>query len=145
MARVSTYLNFERETEQAFAFYKSVFGTEYEGPVMRFSEMPPEEGVPPMPEADKNLVMHVALPITAGFLLMGSDMPESMGMKLTVGNNTSIMLELDTREETERLFKALSAGGKIDMELGDMFWGDYFGSFTDAFGVQWMVSCPSGK
>ncbi len=145
MARVSTYLNFERETEAAFAFYKSVFGTDYEGPLMRFSEMPPEEGAPPLPEEDKNLVMHVALPITAGYLLMGSDMPESMGMKLTVGNNSSIMLELDSREETEGLFKALSAGGKIDMELGDMFWGDYFGSFTDKFGVQWMVSCPSGK
>jgi len=145
MARVSTYLNFERETEEAFAFYKSVFGTDYEGPVMRYSEMPEEEGAPAIPNADMQLVLHMALPIIGGHVLMGSDNPESVGYPLKVGNNSSIMLELDTRDETERLFKALSEGGEIDMELSDMFWGDYFGSFADKFGIQWMVSCPSGK
>jgi PhnB protein len=143
MARVSTYLNFPRSTEQAFLFYKSVFGTEFSGPIHRFGEVPPSPEQPPIPEADRNLVMHVELPILAGHVLMGTDAPESMGFSLVQGNNAYINLEPDTRAETDRLFGALSAGGKVEMPLQDMFWGGYFGSLTDRFGVHWMFNCQA--
>jgi PhnB protein len=138
MASVSTYLNFPRHTEEAFNFYKSVFGGEFNNGIARFSEVPPQEGAPEMPEADKNLVMHIELPILGGHVLMGTDAPESMGFTVNFGNNVYIMLQPDSREETKELFDALSAGGKVTMELQDMFWGDYYGSCTDKYGVQWM-------
>ena len=143
MAKVSTYLNFPRNTEEAFNFYKSVFGGEFIGEINRFSSVPPQEGQPPMVEEDKNLVMHVALPILGGHVLMGTDAPESMGFTVTSGNNMYINLEPDTRSETKKLFDALSAGGKVEMQLQEMFWGDYFGSCKDKFGVQWMFNCSS--
>ena len=142
MARVSTYLNFSRNTEEAFNFYKSIFGGEYSGGgVARFSDIPPTEGMPPMADKDKNLIMHIELPILGGHVLMGTDAPQSMGFNVNFGNNVYINLEPDTRAETKRLFEALSAGGKITMELQDMFWGAYYGSCTDKFGVQWMFNC----
>jgi len=141
MAKVSTYLNFPHSTEAAFNFYKSVFGGEFIGGISRFGDIPPSVDMPPVPEADKNMVMHVALPILGGHVLMGTDAPESMGFKVNPGNNVYINLEPDTRAETQRLFKALSAGGKIEQELQDMFWGDYYGSCKDKYGVQWMFNC----
>jgi PhnB protein len=143
MARVSTYLNFARNTEEAFNFYKLVFGTEFDGEINRMSEVPPQEGQPPLAEEDKDLVMHVALPILGGHILMGTDAPESMGFTVNFGNNMYINLEPDTRTETDKLFKALSEGGKVEMEMQEMFWGDYFGSCTDKFGVHWMFNCSS--
>lgn len=143
MASVSTYLNFPRSTEEAFNFYRSVFGGEFEGGIRRFSEVSPQEGQPPLSDEDKNLVMHVSLPILAGHRLMGTDAPESMGFKVNFGNNVYINLEPDTRTETDRLFAALSAGGKVEMPMQEMFWGDYFGSCTDKFGVNWMFNCSS--
>lgn len=144
MAKTSTYLNFTRGTEDAFNFYKSVFGGEFTS-LMRFSDMPPMEGMPPLPDADKNLVMHMSFPILGGHELMGSDAPESMGFKVNPGNNVYIMLQPDTRSETERLFNGLAAGGSIEQELQDMFWGDYYGSLKDKFGVQWMFACSEKK
>ena len=142
MASVSTYLNFPRNTEEAFNYYKSVFGGEFAGGINRFSDVPPQEGQPPLPDADKNLVMHIALPILGGVhTLMGTDAPESMGFHVHFGNNIYINLQPDTRAETRRLFGALAAGGKVEMELQEMFWGDYFGSCTDQFGVAWMFNC----
>ena len=143
MARVSTYLNFPRHTEEAFNFYRSVFGGDFIGGINRFSDIPPMDGAPPLAEADKNLVMHIALPILGGHMLMGTDAPESMGFTVNFGNNIYINLEPDTREETKKLFNALSAGGKVTMDLQDMFWGDYFGSCTDKYGVQWMFNCSA--
>lgn len=143
MARVSTYLNFSRNTEEAFNFYKSVFGTEFEGKINRMGEVPPQEGQPPLAEDDKNLVMHVALPILGGHILMGTDAPESMGFNVNFGNNIYINLEPDTRAETDQLFAALAEGGNIEMKMQEMFWGDYFGSLTDKFGVRWMFNCTS--
>ncbi len=143
MARVSTYLNFKRETEAAFNFYKSVFGTEFEGEVFRFGAIPPHEGMPTLAETDKNLIMHVSLPILGGHVLMGTDAPESMGFKLSPGNNVYLNLEPDTRAETDKLFKALSDGGKIEQPLQEMFWGAYYGSCKDKFGVQWMFNCTA--
>lgn len=141
MASVSTYLNFPRNTEEAFLFYQSIFGGEFEGGIIRFGDTPPMEGMPPLAEEDKKLVIHIALKIIGGHYLMGTDAPESMGFKVNKGNNMHINLQIDTRKETKKLFDALSAGGQITMELQDMFWGDYFGSCIDKFGVQWMVNC----
>lgn len=143
MARVSTYLNFPRSTEAAFLFYRSVFKSEFAGPIHRFSDIPPQPDQPPLPDADRNLVMHIELPILAGHVLMGTDAPESMGFSVTAGNNVYINLEPDTRGETERLFNALADGGVVEMPLQDMFWGAYFGSLTDRFGIRWMFNCAS--
>jgi PhnB protein len=143
MARVSTYLNFSRNTEEAFNFYKSVFGGEFTGGISRFSDIPSSPEMPPLAEGDKNLVMHIELPITGGHVLMGTDAPETMGFTVKSGNNIHINLEPDTREETKKLFDALSAGGKVSMDLQDMFWGAYYGSCTDKYGVQWMFNCAN--
>jgi len=140
MARVSTYLNFMGKTEEAFNFYRSVFGTEFDGPVNYMREVPPDPNSPPLPENEKGMVMHVALPTLGDHVLMGTDALESMQHKLTFGNNISINLEPDSRAEADRLFAALSEGGTADMPLQDMFWGDYFGSLTDKYGVQWMIN-----
>jgi PhnB protein len=141
MASVSTYLHFPGTTEQAFEFYRSVFGTEFAAPVHRMRDVPAGPGMPELSEAEKNRVMHVALPILAGHVLMGTDTLDSMGQKHIPGNNVSINLSPDTRKETERLFKALAEGGTVGMPLQDMFWGDYFGHVIDRFGVQWMFNC----
>ncbi len=143
MAKVSTYLNFPRSTEAAFNFYKSVFKTEFSTPIGRFKDIPAQLGQPPLSEADRNLVMHVALPILGGHVLMGTDAPESMGFTVRQGNNMYINLEPDTHTETDRLFNALAANGKVEMPLQEMFWGGYFGSLTDQFGVNWMFNCTS--
>jgi PhnB protein len=145
MARVTTYLNFERNTEEAFLFYKSVFGTEFVDGISRMGEAPPEEGAPPLSDEDKNLVMHVDLPILGGHHLMGTDAPESMGFKLIKGNNVYINLEPDTRAETDKLFNALAEGGTVEMQMQDMFWGDYFGSVVDKFGICWMLNCTESR
>jgi PhnB protein len=141
MASVSTYLNFSRNTEEAFNFYKKVFGTEFQGDIIRMSAAPTAPGQPPLAEADKNLVMHVSLPITGGHLLMGTDAPESMGFTVKFGNNIYINVNPDTRKETKKLFDAISEGGQVTMALADQFWGDYFGSCRDKFGVEWMFNC----
>ncbi|HMQ69802.1 MAG TPA: VOC family protein [Ignavibacteria bacterium] len=142
MARVSTYLNFSRNTEEAFNFYRSVFGGEFcGGGIARFGDIPAQEGMPQVSDEDKDLIIHIELELPGGHILMGTDAPESMGFNVNFGNNIYINLEPDTREETAGLFKALSAGGEVTMELQDMFWGAYFGSCTDKFGVQWMFNC----
>lgn len=141
MASVSTYLNFTDQTEEAFNFYKSVFGHEFDGDgISRMGDVPPQEGQPPMSEEDKNLVMHVSLETIAGHRIMGTDAPESMGFSLVKGNNIYINLQPDTKEEADRLFAALAEGGKVEQEMADMFWGDYFGQVTDKFGIHWMFN-----
>jgi PhnB protein len=141
MATVSTYLNFSRNTEEAFNFYKSVFGGDFTGGISRFGDIPPAENLPPLPEEDKKLVMHVELPIVGGHKLMGTDAPESMGFRVHPGNNVYIMVSPDTRTETRRLFDALAEDGSVEQPLQVMFWGDYYGSLKDKFGVQWMFNC----
>jgi PhnB protein len=143
VAQTSTYLNFARETEAAFTFYKSVFGTEFVNGIMRHRDVPRPEGQPGPGDADKDLVINVQLPITGGHILMGTDAPESMGFTLRQGNNVSICLQPDTRAEADRLYAALAEGGSSDMPLQDMFWGDYFGSLVDKFGIHWMINCAS--
>ncbi|MCX6230731.1 MAG: VOC family protein [Bacteroidetes bacterium] len=144
MASVSTYLNFPRHTEEVFNFYKSVFGGEFSGGgIARLGDFPPSEGMPQLAEEDKNLIMHIELPILGCHLLMGTDAPESMGFSVKYGNNVYINLDPDSKAETKRLFDALSAGGKIEMELQEMFWGAYYGSCTDKYGIQWMFNCTA--
>jgi PhnB protein len=142
MARVSTYLNFPRNTEEVFNFYKSVFGGEFGGEgIARLGDIPAMADGPAIAETDKNLIMHIELPILGGHVLMGTDAPESMGFQVNFGNNIYINLEPDTKAETKRLFDALSEDGSVTMELQDMFWGAYYGSCTDKYGVQWMFNC----
>ena len=122
-------------------FYKSVFGTEFIGDINRMGAVPHQADGSSLSDEDKNLVMHVALPILGGHVLMGTDAPESMGFTLNFGNNIFINLEPDTKIETDKLFNALSSGGKVGMPLQQMFWGGYFGSCTDKYGVMWMFNC----
>jgi len=136
MTAVNPYLNFNGNTEEAFNFYKSVFGGDFLA-VMRFKDNPECGNIA---ESDKNRIMHIALPIGNGTTLMATDSLESLGQKLTQGNNFYICLSPETREEADRLFNGLSKDGKIEMPLQDMFWGSYYGSFSDKFGVQWMIN-----
>jgi PhnB protein len=144
MAKVSIYLNFKGNAAEAFNFYKSVFKTEFASPIMYMKDMPPREGAPKLPENELNAVMHVALPILGGTLLMGTDVLESMGHKLVVGNNMTISLEPDSKDETDRLFKALSEGGSDIAPMRQEFWG-YWGCCLDRFGVRWMFNFPNPR
>lgn len=140
-ARVCTYLNFDGKTEEAFLFYKKVFRTEFLGKgVQRFGEIPAEAGHPPVAEEIKKMVLHVELPITGGHILMGTDAPKEMGFKLSSGNNMHICIEPETREEADRLFNELSSGGNVTMPMADMFFGAYFGEFSDKYGINWMIN-----
>ena len=140
MSKISIYLNFMGNTEEAFHFYKSVFKTEFATPIMYNKDIPAQEGMPQFSEEDGGKVMHVSLPLMGGVNLMGTDMLASMGHKLKLGNNVTINLEPDTREETERLFNLLSQGGTGIAPLQDQFWGAYWGCCTDKYGVKWMFN-----
>jgi len=142
MVKINPYLNFNGDTEKAFNFYKSVFGGEFTA-LERFKDVPSSEQ--PMPKNEGERIMHIALPIGDGNTLMASDISEGMGMKLTQGNNVYLSLHPDTIEESERLFNELSRGGKIEMKFEKMFWGAYYGSLTDKFGVQWMINYQEKK
>jgi len=135
-AVANVYLNFLGNTEEAFEFYRSVIGGEFLA-IMRFSDTP---GAEEMPEGDRGKIMHIALAMGGGTMIMGTDALESMGQSLTFGNNSFICLGPESLEEGQKLFDGLSAGGKIEQAFEKMFWGDYFGSFTDKYGVQWMVN-----
>jgi PhnB protein len=138
MATVNVYLNFDGNCEEAFDFYKSVFGGEYPY-IGRFSDMPPgEHGSVPAEHA--NRIMHVSLPISKETMLMGSDTGGEWASSYTQGNNFSISINAATKEEADKLFAGLSAGGQVTMPQAATFWGDYFGMFTDKFGIAWMVS-----
>ena len=139
MAKVNPYLTFNGNCEDAFNFYKSVFGGEFPY-IGRFKEMPPMEGGKEISAEDGEKIMHVSLPISSETILMGSDSSESFGQVTTVGNNFSISIDAASKEEADKLFNGLSAGGKVTMPLSKTFWGAYFGMFTDKFGIQWMVN-----
>ncbi len=138
--RVCTYLNFDGKTEEAFLFYRSVFKTEFVKGLQRFGEIPAGPDQPKVPENIKKMVLHVELPLMGGHVLMGTDAPKEMGFTLQTGNNMHIHLEPDSREEADRLFNSLSAEGVVEMPMADMFFGAYFGSFTDKYGINWMIN-----
>ena len=139
MATVNVYLTFDGNCEEAFDFYKAAFGKEFKD-VNRFGEMPPQEGMPAISEEAKNRLMHVSMPISKETILMGSDSMPGMGPDLVTGNNFSISLGVDSKEEADKLCAALSAGGKVTMPLEVTFWNAYFGMWTDKFGINWMVN-----
>ena len=143
MATYHPYLNFDGNAEEAFNFYRSVFGGEFSAAV-RFSEMP---GCTEMQlsDEDKNKIAHIALPLDNGTMLMASDSLEAFGQKLNVGNNTYTCIVPDSRDEADRIFNGLSEGGKVEMAMADMPWGAYWGCFSDKFGVQWMISHDNKK
>lgn len=135
MASVATYLNFMGNTEEAFEFYRSIFGGEFTN-LQRMGSM---EGMP-IPDAAKDKIMHIALPITAGHELMGTDMIEEMGHVLHQGNNVSIVLNLDTLDEANRIYTGLASGGPDDQPIFQAPWGAYFGMCVDPFGTRWMFN-----
>ena len=146
MTTLNPYLNFEGNTEEAFNFYKSVFGGEFAA-LMRFKDIPEQEGCAErkIEGDDLEKIMHIALPIGRDSVLMATDSIGSMGPKLIVGNNFSIVINAESKGEADRLFNGLFEGGKVIMPLSDTFWGAYFGMLTDKFGVQWMISFDKNK
>ena len=136
MAKVSIYLNFMGNTEEAFNFYKTVFNSDFVAPIMYNKDV---EGMPPMSESDANSVMHVAMPILDGFLIMGTDMLESMGHQLVVGNNTTISLDLADRAEADKFYNALAEGSTDCAPMSEQFWG-YWGCCLDKYGIRWMFN-----
>lgn len=143
MGSVSTYLNFPGTTLAAFEFYREIFGSEFSGPVMRMRDVPSGPDGPAFPDDEGDLVMHIELPILGGHVLMGTDVVASMGHQLVAGNNVTINLQPDTRAEADRLHSALGAGGSASMGMFEQFWGDYWGSCTDRFGINWMINCSA--
>ncbi len=135
--KLNPYLNFDGTAEAAFRFYQSVFGGELSIHYMK-DTMPDMQ----LLEGEKDYVMHVGLPIGDGQILMASDCVTSQGQKVKFGNNNYISITPDSREDADRLFNGLSVGGVIEMPMEEMFWGDYFGSFTDKYGVCWMINFP---
>lgn len=136
MAAINPYLNFPGTTEEAFNFYKSVFGGEF-SVLQRFRETPEADK---LPEEDQDKIMHVSLPIGDGHILMATDALESAGQTVKPGNNHYIAIQAKSEQEAEKLFEGLSDGGEVEMELQKTFWGAYYGSFTDKFDVRWMVN-----
>ena len=137
MTKLNTYLNFAGNTEEAFNFYKSVFGGKFTS-VVRFKDMP-MEGVN-IPKEGENKIMHIGLPIGKDNMLMATDTLESLGQKLMQGNNIYISIHPESKEEADRIFNALSSGGTVEMSIANQPWGDYYGSFKDKFGIGWMIN-----
>lgn len=143
MASVNVYLNFDGNCEEAFNFYKSVFGGDFTY-MGKFKDMPAGEGMPPLKKEYENRVMHVSLPVSKETVLMGSDTGD-WGPPRVVGNNFSISINADTKEQADELYKKLSEGGQAVMPMSDAFWGAYFGMLTDKFGINWMINKEQAK
>ncbi len=137
MTTINIYLTFDGNCEEAFDYYLSIFGGEFSFKG-RFSDMPPQEGQA-FSEDDGNRIMHISLPIGGDTVLMGSDTGGEWSAKLTPGNNFSISIAAESKEDADRFFEALSAGGNVTMPMSQTFWGDYFGSCEDKFGINWMI------
>ncbi|MGQ1788399.1 MULTISPECIES: VOC family protein [unclassified Saccharicrinis] len=143
MTTVNIYLTFNGNCEEAFNFYKSVFGGEF-AMMSRFKEMPPQEGMQ-MPEEEGDRIMHVTLPIGGDTVLMGSDTGGEWAAGYKEGNNFSISISADSKTKADEFFAKLSNGGKVIMPMEKTFWESYFGMFTDKFGINWMVSFDEVK
>lgn len=143
--KLNPYLNFDGNCEEAFNFYKKVFRTEFnQYGIMRFGDIPAQEGMPLCQEEVKDRVMHVGINI-GDQVLMGSDIMPGMknnegGDQFRKGDNCIIRLHPDSREEADRIFNELSEGGRVQSPMEDQFWGDYWGNFTDKFGNEWMIN-----
>ena len=142
MSRVNTYLSFPGNTEEAFNFYKKVFGTEFIS-LTRMKDMPLPAGAPALAESDANKIMNIQLPIVNGHVLMATDALESLGHKVNIGNNVTISLDLDSVDEAERIYSKLMANSPENSgPLANMPWGANWGSCLDQYGIRWMVSSP---
>lgn len=140
MARVNVYLTFNGNCEQAFNFYKSVFGGDFQY-IGRFKDMPaPEKGGLPYSAEEANRIMHISLPISKETIIMGSDTGGGWAADFKEGNNFSISITADTKDEADRIFNAMSKGGKVTMPMQSTFWGSYFGTLADQFNINWMMS-----
>jgi PhnB protein len=135
MALINPYINFNGNAEEAFNFYKSVFGGEF-ATIMRFKDISSDDN--PIAEHEANKIMHIALPI-GNNILMANDVPESLGRVSENENRSKISVSAETREEADRIFKGLAVGGTIECPIGDSPWGSYFGMFRDKYGIEWMV------
>ncbi len=141
MAQINPYIHFNGNAEEAFHFYKSVFGGEF-AMVVRFRDMPNPEF--PIPESEEHKIMHIALPVGKHNMLMGSDVPDFMGKVNEAENRSKITIHAENREEADRLFAGLSTGGEVEVPLADSPWGSYFGMFRDKYGIEWMVDHDPG-
>ena len=139
MTTVNIYLTFNGNCKQAFDFYKSIFGGDFDY-IGTFGEMTPQEDMPPLPDEMKDQIMHVSLPISEGYTLMGSDTGGEWASQTKIGNNITISVTADSKEQADQLFAGLSDGGNVTMPMAPTFWGDYFGMCTDRFGINWMMS-----
>jgi PhnB protein len=142
MTRLHTYLNIAGNTEEAFDFYRSIFGGEFSS-VVRFKDLP-TEGVS-IPEEDQGRIMHIGLPVGKDDILMASDTLRSLGHEFVQGNNAYVSVHPESKEEADRIFSALSDGAEIEMPIADQVWGDYYGALKDKFGVMWMVNYSSPR
>lgn len=142
MKSINPYLNFPGNTEEAFNFYKKVFGGDFLGGIFRFKDTPDANK---LSKSDQEKVMHIALPMGNGNMIMATDALESMGFKVNFGNNFYISISAESKEEADKLFMGLSEGGKIEVPMKDESWGDYFGMVTDKFRVQWMINYSQPK
>ncbi|MBS1527334.1 MAG: VOC family protein [Bacteroidetes bacterium] len=137
MAHTAIYLNFDGKAEEAFNHYRKIFGTEFAGPMVRYKDNP-SQGVE-LSEADLGKIAHVALPITGGVQIMGNDVLQSLGQKLVAGNNFTLVLSPDAKDEADRLYQGLAEGGPESVAPHEEFWG-YWGTCTDRFGIRWMFN-----
>ena len=140
MTTINPWINFNGNAEEAFAFYKSVFGGEFTK-IIRFKDLASPEF--PVPEKEENKIMHIALPIGKCNMLMANDVPEIMGKTNENENRSKIVIIAETKEEADKLFNGLSVGGNIEMSITDSPWGTYFGMFRDKYGIEWMVEFDS--
>jgi len=142
MPTINPYLNFQGNAKEAFIFYQSIFSGEFIGGITRFSDTPEGDN---LPENERDKVMHIALPIGDRNVIMGTDALESMNQTVEQGNNFFISIQPDNKEQADQYFNGLSDEAEIEMEMQDMFWGDYFGTLTDKFGIKWMVSFSENR
>jgi len=141
MTTVNPYLTFRGNCEAAFNLYKSVFGGEFQF-VGRYKDVPESDRQNFPDDGDEN-IMHISLPISAETILMGCDSSEAFDQTSVYGNNITLSINTDSRANADRIFNELSTGGRIQMPMGDTFWGSYFGIFTDKFGIHWTIGCNS--
>lgn len=142
MATINSWINFNGNAEEAFTFYKSVFGGEF-AKVVRFKDVASAEF--PIPEKEENKIMYISLPIGDGNMLIANDVPEIMGQVNERENRSKILVRAESKEEADRLFAGLSVGGEVEGEMGDSPWGSYAGMFRDKFGIEWIVEFSLGK
>lgn len=142
MVQINPHINFNGNAEEAFIFYKAAFGGAFTN-VVRFKDIA-ANAEPPIDESEANKIMHIALPI-GNNMLMGNDVPSLMGRTNENENRSKIVINVDSKAEADKLYNALSAGGKIEMPIGDSPWGTYFAMFRDKYGIEWMIDCPLKK